>query len=162
MTRRRDLLNAPVITIDEGAEAGRVIGLMIDAISARIVALAVSTEEPFEAPKAVPFPLVQGFGEDAVMIENRSAITEFSSLPELIAIGRADSDLCGLRVIARTGKAIGYVEDFAVDDDTGRIMSFLVRLAGQSLTVDIDIEKVITIGSSALVVTADTLCLVDS
>jgi sporulation protein YlmC with PRC-barrel domain len=70
--------------------------------------------------------------------------------------------LCGLRVIARTGKAIGYVEDFAVEDDTGRIISFLVRLAGQSITVDIDIEKIITIGSSALVVTADTLCLVES
>jgi len=61
MTRRTDLLEAPVITIDEGAEAGRVTGLIIDAISARIVALAVSTEEPFEAPKAVPFPLVARF-----------------------------------------------------------------------------------------------------
>ena len=56
MTKRRDLLNAPVITIDEGAEAGRVTGLIVDAISARVMALAVSTEKPFEAPKAVPFP----------------------------------------------------------------------------------------------------------
>jgi sporulation protein YlmC with PRC-barrel domain len=162
MTNRKDLLDMPVMTIDEGAEAGHITGLVIDPISVHAVALIVSTNERFNAPKAVPFPLVQGLGEDAVMIENKSAMAEFSSLPELTTIGKTDSELCGLTVIARTGKIIGYVEDFAVDDETGRIESFLVRLKGQSLSVDIDTKNVITIGSNALIVIADTVDALDS
>ena len=106
MIRILDLIGRPVLTIDEGASTGKVSGVLVNSVTGEVTALVVALNDAFEPPRAVPVALVQGVGEDAVMIENLSALVEFSQSPGLRAMGRLDSQIRGLPVVAATGKCL--------------------------------------------------------
>lgn len=153
MVRSSELLGTPVITVDEGLEAGKVIGFLVNTAVGEIAALAIGVPGRFEAPKAVPFPLILGIGENAVMIENMSSLADFSSLPDLMALGRSDSELRGIKAMTRSGKQLGIVADFGFDPSTGKIVSYDIN--NGDARSQLSAEFVITIGANALITAAD-------
>ena len=126
MIRILDLIGRPVLTIDEGASTGKVSGVLVNSVTGEVTALVVALNDAFEPPRAVPVALVQGVGEDAVMIENSSALVEFSQSPGLRAMGRLDSQIRGLPVVAATGKCLGHVADLLINMETGRVEAYEV------------------------------------
>ena len=99
MIHALELTGRQVLTIDEGAAAGKVNGVLVNSVTGEVAALVVILNDTFESPRAVPVALVQGVGDDAVIIENSSALIEFAQSPELKAMGRLDSQIRGLPVI---------------------------------------------------------------
>jgi uncharacterized protein YrrD len=166
MIRAYELVGRPVITIDEGAVVGETAGVIIDTASANVAALIVNATNRFEAPKAVPYALVQGIGDDAVIIENASSMADFGTLPEILDVGRPDSDIRGVRAITRTGRLLGTVADLMIDLDAGSVVAYEIRgaVGGADATDAIDaaslsllpVELVITVGRQALITAAET------
>ncbi|MEA4884590.1 MAG: PRC-barrel domain-containing protein [Clostridia bacterium] len=151
--RSAELVGRPVITIEEGLEIGRVGSLVINTGSGEIAAVAVGSSNPFLAPKVVPFALIQGVGEDAIVIENSSSLVEMSALPELAAIARSEGEVRGTKVMTRTGHFLGTVKEIIIDIDAGRIAGYEVDIAGASGVLPAG--EVITIGRQVLVAAAD-------
>lgn len=127
MIRILDLVGRPVLTIDEGATAGKVNGVLVNVVTGEVSALIVAISDVFEAPRAVPVALVQGVGDDAVMIENSSSMVTFDQSPQLRAMGRLDSQIRGLAVITATGKSLGRVTDLLVDMASGKVEAYEVQ-----------------------------------
>lgn len=178
MIRILDLVGRPVLTIDEGATAGKVNGVLVNAVTGEVSALIVAISDVFEAPRAVPVALVQGVGDDAVMIENSSSMVTFDQSPQLRAMGRLDSQIRGLPVITATGKSLGRVTDLLVDMASGKVEAYEVQggagaaasgIAGTAGTAGtaamcastdsgrglLPAQRVATIGRDAIIASAD-------
>lgn len=172
MIRILDLVGRPVLTIDEGATAGKVNGVLVNAVTGEVSALIVAISDVFEAPRAVPVALVQGVGDDAVMIENSSSMVTFDQSPQLRAMGRLDSQIRGLPVITATGKSLGRVTDLLVDMASGKVEAYEVQggagaaasgtagTAAMCASTDsgrglLPAQRVATIGRDAIIASAD-------
>ena len=159
MIRAYELMGRPVITIDEGAVVGETAGMIIDTASTDVAALIVNVTNRFESPKAVPYALVQGIGDDAVIIENASSLADFGAIPEILEVGRPDSEIRGVKAITRTGRLLGTVADLMIDLDAGRVVAYEIQ-CGACKDADsalvIQAEQVITVGRHALITAAQT------
>ncbi|OPZ62815.1 MAG: PRC-barrel domain protein [Firmicutes bacterium ADurb.Bin506] len=153
MIHALELTGRQVLTIDEGAAAGKVSGVLINSITGEVAALVVALNDRFESPRAVPVSLVQGVGDDAVVIENSSALIEFGQSPELKAMGRLDSQIRGLPVITVVGKALGRVADLVINMDTGRVEAFDVEPEPGAAHGLLEAKSVATIGRDAIIAT---------
>ncbi len=158
MIRAYELMGRPVITIDEGAVVGETAGVIIDIASADVAALIVNVTNRFEAPKAVPYALVQGVGDEAVIIENASSLADFGTLPEILDMGRPDSEIRGVRAITRTGRLLGTVADLMIDLDAGRVVAYEIQgcaSGSADAALLLRAEQVITVGRHALIAAAE-------
>jgi uncharacterized protein YrrD len=114
----------------------------------------VNVTNRFAPPRAVPYALVQGIGDDAVIIENSSSLADFGALPEILDMGRPDSEIRGVRAITRTGRLLGTVADLMIDLDAGRVVAYEIQ-SGVDTALLVRAEQVITVGRQALITTAE-------
>ncbi len=154
MIRAYELMGRPVITVDEGVIVGETAGVIIDTASTDDAALIVNVIGRFTPPKAVPYALIQGIGDDAVIIENASSLADFGALPEILDIGRPDSEIRGIKAITRTGRLLGIVVDLMIDLDAGKVVAYEVQ-DGADAALLVRAEQVITVGRQALITTAE-------
>jgi uncharacterized protein YrrD len=154
MIRAYELMGRPVITIDEGAIVGQTAGVIIDTVSTDVAALIVNVASRFAPPKAVPYALIQGIGDDAVIIENASSLADFGAVPEILDMGRPDSEIRGVRAITRTGRLLGTVADLMIDVDAGKVVAYEIQ-GGVDTALLVQAEQVITVGKQALITTAE-------
>jgi len=154
MIRAYELMGRPVITIDEGAIVGQTAGVIIDTVSTDVAALIVNVASRFAPPKAVPYALIQGIGDDAVIIENASSLADFGAVPEIWDGGRPDSEIRGVRAITRTGRLLGTVADLMIDVDAGKVVAYEIQ-GGVDTALLVQAEQVITVGKQALITTAE-------
>lgn len=154
MIRILDLTGRQVLTIDEGSSTGKVSGVLVNSVTGEVAALVVILNDTFESPRAVPVSLVQGVGEDAVMIENSSALIEFAQSPELKAMGRLDSQIRGLPVITATGKSLGRVADLVISISTGRVEGYEIEPQPGAARAMLEAKQVATIGRDAIIAAA--------
>ncbi len=166
MIRAYELVGRPVITIDEGAIVGGAAGLIIDTASADVAALIVNATSRFEAPKVVPYALIQGIGDDAVIVENASSLAEFAALPEILNVGRPDSEIRGVKAITRAGRLLGTVADLMIDLDAGRVVAYEIQSAaagaGATSRFLLPAEQVITLGVQAVITAEEAASLPDA
>lgn len=149
-----ELTGRQVLTIDEGAAAGKVSGVLVNSVTGEVAALVVILNDTFESPRAVPVSLVQGVGDDAVIIENSSALIEFAQSPELKAMGRLDSQIRGLPVITAVGKALGRVADLVISMDTGCVEAYDIEPEPGAAHGLLEAKSVATIGRDAIIAAA--------
>ena len=154
MIRAYELMGRPVITVDEGVIVGETAGVIIDTASTDVAALIVNVIGRFTPPKAVPYALIQGIGDDAVIIENASSLADFGAVPEILDMGRPDSEIRGVRAITRTGRLLGTVADLMIDLDAGKVVAYEIQ-SGVDTTLLVRAEQVITVGKQALITTAE-------
>ena len=154
MIRAYELMGRPVITIDEGAIVGQTAGVIIDTASTDVAALIVNVASRFAPPKAVPYALIQGIGDDAVIIENASSLADLGAVPEILDMGRPDSEIRGVRAITRTGRLLGTVADLMIDLDAGKVVAYQIQ-GGADTALLVRAEHVITVGRQALITTAE-------
>lgn len=154
MIHALELTGRQVLTIDEGAAAGKVNGVLVNSVTGEVAALVVILNDTFESPRAVPVALVQGVGDDAVIIENSSALIEFAQSPELKAMGRLDSQIRGLPVITAVGKSLGRVADLILSIDTARVEAYDVEPEPGATHALLEAKLVATIGRDAIIAAA--------
>ena len=111
-----------VVSRTSAEELGKLAHIVIDVKRRRVTSLVVR-----EGRKAVliAWDQVSGFGSDAVMIADETALHEPRDDREHAA---ADGklELLGKRTLSDTGNDLGVVTDVVFDPDTGAIESILV------------------------------------
>ncbi len=156
MRKGRQFLSLPVVSLEEGKKIGRIRGLVINPQTAEVAALLVQQSGLFSEQKVIPYPRVVSVGNNALTIQKGASAERLTSLPQILNLVKERVQLRGARVITEGGTALGYVEEFFVDPDTGKITAFEVsRRFGEALlkgrTV-LPAQEVRTIGKDILVV----------
>ncbi|MDT3698764.1 MAG: PRC-barrel domain-containing protein [Thermincola sp.] len=159
MKKSRKFLSMPIISLAEGLKIGSVRSLVVDPVKMEVAALIVDQRGWFREQKIIPFSKVKSIGSDAVTIDQTSNVQKPISLPELLKLLKERTNPIGNKVIAENGTEIGIVDEFYVDEATGKITG--LEVSGKLLEslykgkAFLPIENVSTIGDDIIVVTKD-------
>lgn len=152
MIKAFEVLGITVVSLQDGDEVGTVSKLLTDR-SGRVIALALEQQNWYDPIRVIPFEFVTGVSKDAVMVENASSVYMLSELPELINILKASPELLGLPVLTKSGKALGIVAGYSIDEKSGKIEEYTVSKPGESgQAAVIPADRVFAIGKKVVVV----------
>ncbi len=147
-----------VFSISDGREIGHVRDIIINADQKTVDYLLVDKDQGFIGAYVIPFPSIEGIGDDAVMVFEASAIKKIDEVPGALTLVEKGIKLIDSRVLTNKGTVVGCVSEVIVDEDNGRVAG--VEYTGlDNNRVNINVENCITFGKDALVVklAADSL-----
>lgn len=158
MRKSKKFISMPVISLEDSQQVGFIKELVINPESMEIAGLVVEQKGWFKDQKIVPYGKVKSIGGDAVTIEKSSNVEKPANLPEIINLIKNKTLIVGAKVITENGVFMGYVDEFFVDETTGKI-TFL-EIAGNLINtvikgnVKLDINYIKNIGKEILIADA--------
>lgn len=151
MKKTQQIMGLPVIEVSSGSQLGAVAGIVINPDQGSVECLLLEREKWYGEMSALPHGSVVAVGEFAVTVLNGSDVFPVGSKPELVAVIERDVQLIKAGVMTRSGKFIGNVKEYAVDEQSGKIRGCEVMAEDGSEFV-VPGEKVLTYGSKFLIV----------
>jgi uncharacterized protein YrrD len=122
MHKGHELIDLPVINLETGKEIGNIKDIVFDPKYSSLVGLIIDGNSWFKGSRMVSYEKLHSIGEDAVTIEDESALTKLDKDKEYLD-GSA-GNIIGSRVVTNDGKELGNIEDIILDSDSGEINSY--------------------------------------
>lgn len=154
----QELMNKPVISVNEGREVGKVQGFYVDQNLTRLIAINLGSEGLLSRKEnLVKWPDVVTLGEDAILIKDANCVMEAKEMENSEDLMSRD-ELSGRAVDTPGGTKIGQIGDI-VFDDKATIAGFALsrsHVSGPIATSRaISRKAVVDIGNEDGVMTAD-------
>lgn len=159
MLPSKKFISLPIISLKEGHQIGFVRNLVIDPKAKVLAALIVDPKGFFKEQRIIPFNRVVSTGENALTVSAESQVEKATNLPDILELLREKAAIVGIKVITSTGKTIGFVEEFNVDETNGSICS--LDISGGKIEgffrgkARLSAQNILTIGSDVIVVDKD-------
>lgn len=150
MKKSVDILGLPIISITEGIELGKAKSLVINPATGAVAALAIDDGKWYLGAKLLPFSAITGLGEYAVTIENSNSVVLYSENPEYEKLLIAEIAVIGTKVLSKTGRILGKVNEIIVDL-SGKITACEVEDSNGDIT-HLPAQRVLTFGKEVLIV----------
>ncbi len=144
-----------VFSIIDGKEIGKVKELLINPGEKTVAYFIVDIPNWHLGLKVIPLSLVEGIGEDAVMIESENIVKNLNEEPVGIELVERDIKLIGNKVLTNKGRVIGKVSEFYVDEDNGQVSGLELVDSNNNIKGIIPTDVTLTFGKDALVVNND-------
>lgn len=156
MRKSREIIGLPVLSISEVATLGSAKGLLVNPATGTVDFVAVDRDGGFRECLVVPFTSLEGIGPDALTVAGGEAARTLSSVPEALNLLDRQVRLIDTRVMTRKGQIAGVISEFAVDEESGRLMGLEVVLSGQGNPAGVvPAANVVTYGRDLVVVDQD-------
>lgn len=139
--RFSEALGRKIVSLSTAETVGIVEEFVVDPRSRSVVALGVSKSS---TGSSLRWGSIESFGSDAITVSDADKITGADRDTERLS-GK-DHHFLGKRVLATVGDEIGEVADVDFDPTSGQVLSLVLA------TSDIDAERLVGIGSYAVVV----------
>lgn len=155
MRKSKQFVTMPVISLEEGQQIGSIKGLVVNPYKKEVAALVIEQKGWFKEQKFIPFSKVRSIGEDALTIDRSANVEKGASIPEIVKFFKDKVDIIGAKLVSENGTALGYVDEFYVDLQTGAIVG--LEFSGGSISTLVrgkaflDINHVRTIGKKVIV-----------
>ncbi|MDI6709859.1 MAG: PRC-barrel domain-containing protein [Thermoanaerobacterales bacterium] len=156
MRKSREIIGLPVLSISEVATLGSAKGLLVNPATGTVDFVAVDRDGGFRECLVVPFTSLEGIGPDALTVAGGEAARTLSSVPEALNLLDRQVRLIDTRVMTRKGQITGVISEYAVDEESGRLMGLEVVLSGQGNPAGVvPAANVVTYGRDLVVVDQD-------
>ncbi|WP_100373646.1 PRC-barrel domain-containing protein [Bacillus sp. FJAT-45037] len=151
MKKSIEVTGLPLISIQDGQTIGKIKTLIINPDEKSVDFLTVENENWQISMKAVPFKKVIGVGDYAVTIEHENHIIDLAEMPIANNLANNNIRLIGNKVMTRKGQFLGEVQEYYLDEDSGKLKQ--IELADSQ--IQYDAEFMITIGKEMVIVHED-------
>ncbi len=150
MKKASEILKMPILCIGEGLELGNAAGMIINPDAAKVEYLILDDGEWYNGIKVLPFAKILSIGNDVITTNTANNI----NIPGEgdFAILKGEVRLTGTRVFNEKGKYLGVIEDYSIDEDSGKLVQFVLD-DGDSV---IEGAEFITLGKAITVVGSGT------
>jgi sporulation protein YlmC with PRC-barrel domain len=153
----KKLKDSAVVSIAQGEKLGMVEDILVDGQKRRAVAMTVTGGGMIRKDRQyLPYDQITSVGEDAVMVEDASALQ--SAYGDGSRSFHSMASLSGLRVVTDGGTFVGTVSTAHFEPKTGMLTEFEVGQGGIgglfSSSKIIDASAVTSIGDSIMIVPA--------
>ena len=161
MRKSKQFLSMPVISLVEGHQVGSIKGLVINPAQKAVAALIIEQKGWFKDQRYIPFSKVRSIGNDALTIDRRSNAEKGASLPEMMDLLNEKFEIAGSKLIAENGTALGFVDEYYVDLQSGSIVG--LEFSGGALntwmkgSAFLDINHVRTVGKKIIICSNEAL-----
>jgi len=153
--KSKTFINMPVVSLEDGQQVGFVKDIVVNPAKLEIAGLVVEQKGWFKEQKIIPYNKVFSIGGDAITIEKSSHVEKPANLPEIINLMKNKTLVTGSRVVTEDGAVLGRVDEFYVDEATGKMTGLdLSDTALKSIIKgkrQLDISFVKTIGKEILI-----------
>lgn len=150
MKKTQQVLGLPVIEISSGEQMGSVSGIVVNPEQGQVECLLLDRVNWYGEMRALSFGSVLGIGEFAVTISQGNEVFPVSSREDLVAILERDIQVIKAGVMTKSGKFIGNVTEFEIDEANGKILNCEI-LAEDGGSFVVSGSKVLTFGAKFLV-----------
>lgn len=150
MKKSVDILGLQVISISEGKELGSVKGLVINSSEGSVAALIIDDGKWYLGAKLLPFSSIAGIGEYAVTVEGSDEVLSVSTAPDYEKLLAADIRIIDTKIVTKTGRILGKVVEFTIDENGKIVACDIEDVKGESLTLAA--QRVITFGKQVTVI----------
>jgi uncharacterized protein YrrD len=134
-----------IVSLATAETVGTIGEFVVDPRTQRVVALSVSKHKNGDT---LPWNSIESFGPDAVTVADESRVAGADA--DVARLSGKDHAFLGKRVLATSGDELGKVDD--VDFDPGSGVLLTIATTGGK----VDAERLVGIGSYAVVVEAET------
>lgn len=145
MRKARELIDMPVLFLQEGLDTAGIRTLAVDPDTLQTRYLAISDGSWYGPMALVPFEKVMAIGPDMVTVrtvEDTDRSTDITTLQQLTPVW-------GIRAVDDMGAIRGRVQDFVIDERTGRVDAFLLEDGSQ-----VDSSRIVLLDPHLLVIHA--------
>lgn len=112
----QELMNKPVISVNEGREVGKVQGFYVDQNLTRLVAINLGSEGLLSRKEnLVKWPDVVTLGEDAVLIKDANCVMNKAEIADFENLVSRD-EISGRAIDTPGGTKIGQIGDIVIDE----------------------------------------------
>jgi uncharacterized protein YrrD len=153
-----EIIGLPVVTLDGGATIAHVEDMIVDPARRQVLALVVQERGFMKSARAIPFGRILANGRDAVVVQNEKVALDLDRDPVLKGLDNGHR-VQGASVMTDDGRKVGTVTDMLIDNHTGEIKTYDVRVEGDSsdgTTHPIPSDAVVSLGKDILYVSAAT------
>ena len=126
MKRIEEILGMPMVTVQEGLRLGKLSGVEVDTRDGRLRYLHFDGASN-RAAGVVPWEAVRSIGTDAVTVESKALALETIPMAEREFLSPHVGDR---PVMTESGKQLGKVSSYTVDESTGLIDRYYVASGG--------------------------------
>jgi len=119
LKRARDVIGLPVICIQSGKQVGTVKDLLLDN-EQRVEAVLLETKMWFSATSCIYWEDVIALGDDAITIDNETAISRLDESRTYTALVNGDRKVKGMPVLTVNGQQLGTIDDVYLDQNLGK------------------------------------------
>ncbi|WP_420596458.1 PRC-barrel domain-containing protein [Deinococcus sp.] len=124
MIKGKELIGRNIVTIDSGNQIDRVHDLVFDHDANQVLALLVDEGGWFRAAKVVPFESVKNIGEDAVMVQDESAVVSARDDSRIAELLDTNMGLIGTKLLTTDGRDLGKIADVYFDEHSGKVVGY--------------------------------------
>lgn len=154
MKKSTQIVNSPVISIQEGLELGTVTELVVNPENKSVEFLLVDRADKTREGEilAIPFRETVGVGEYAVTIEDQRILLDLSKMNIAGSLLDNRVKVIDEKVVTRKGKLLGKITEYLVDPDSGSITSLELLMEDNS-TKSLPLEALVSLGRQVVIVT---------
>jgi len=121
----------PIVSLEEGIQIGTVKGLVIDSMKMEVCAIVLEQRRWLREQRIIPYSKIRSVGNDAITIDQSSNAQKPFNFPEILKLIKEKSDPIGTKVVAENGTILGIVDEYYIDESTGKITS--LEISGKLL-----------------------------
>jgi len=148
-----DILELPLIAINEGVECGKVKELLVNPETGKVEYLIIDDGKWYLGAKLLSFDKVMGLGIDAVTTNTRSDIKNFGEVEEAIKLAEKNIRIKGAKCYTQKGKFIGQVNEYLIDDNDGMVKACELDVQGDFKIIPS--SSILTYGKDVLILDDD-------
>jgi uncharacterized protein YrrD len=120
------VIGKQVVTLNDGKKIEKVHDIIFDHTQNTVLGFVVDEGGWFSNARVLPLAQVKAIGEDAVLIQDVSAIISAEESPKMNSILQGDNVLKGTKVMTDDGKELGTMVDLSFDPATGMVEGYEV------------------------------------
>lgn len=161
MKKSSQIINSPVVSIQEGLELGTVRELVVNPEKKSVEFLLVERDGQAKDGEilAIPFRETIGVGEYAVTIEDQRILLDLSKMNIAGTLLEQQVKIIDEKVITRKGKLLGTVSEYMVDPESGSITMIQLVMEDES-EQELPLEAIVSFGRQVVIVTDEAENLV--
>ncbi|NLG36362.1 MAG: hypothetical protein GX549_00005 [Clostridiales bacterium] len=145
MRKARELIDMPILFLQEGLDTAGIRTLAVDPETLQTRYLAISDGSWYGPMALVPFEKVMAIGPDLVTVRTVEDTDRSTDIPTLQQL----TPVWGIRAVDDMGAIRGRVQDFIIDERTGRVDAFLLEDGSQA-----DSSRIVLLAPHLLVIRA--------
>ncbi len=143
MRKARELLDMPILFLQEGLDTTGIRSLAVDPEPLQTRYLAISDGSWYSPMALVPFDKIMAIGPDMVTVRTVDDTDRATDIPALQKL----TPVWGVRTVDDTGTLRGRVQDFILDERTGRVEALLLEDGTQ-----VDASRIVLLDPHLLVI----------
>lgn len=153
MKKSQEIIGLPVFSIVDGRKIGQVKDLVINPEEGKVDFIMVSNGSWYVGARVLPYRAVMGVGEHAVTTESENLLTNINETAHANSLLERNIEVKGNRVLTNKGNLIGVINEYEVEEETGKIVKLQYKTAQDETKVEfIDAAQVLTYGADVVVI----------